>query len=94
MKDYRGKAPWHIIQNGLKNGSEILPVNVFRHVLKKSGTYKVLKENVNGTGPTRTIFDNNENAEAKYIGLNGNKFSLGSAIGSAADGEVDFYEKQ
>ncbi|WDF77841.1 hypothetical protein PQ469_28545 [Mucilaginibacter sp. KACC 22773] len=65
-----------------------------KHVLKKSGTYKLFKENVNGTELNRIVFDNDYNSEAKYIGLTGNKFSLGVAIGSAADAPVDYYEKE
>jgi len=65
-----------------------------KHVLKKSGTYKLFKENVNGTELNRIVFDNDYNSEAKYIGLTGNKFSLGGAIGSAADAPVDYYEKE
>lgn len=65
-----------------------------KHVLKKSGTYKLFKENVNGTERNRIVFDNDYNSEAKYIGLTGNKFSLGGAIGSAADAPVDYYEKE
>jgi hypothetical protein len=64
-----------------------------KHKLQKSGTFKLFKENVNGTELNRIIFDNDNNGEAKYIGLNGNKFSLGGAIGSVADAPVDFYEK-
>ena len=65
-----------------------------KHVLKKSGTYKLFKENVNGTERNRIVFDNDYNSEAKYIGFDGNKFSLGGAIGSMADAPVDYYEKQ
>jgi len=65
-----------------------------KHLLQKSGTYKLFKEKVNGTELNRVIFDNDYSSEAKYIGLNGNKFSLGGAIGSAADAPVDYYEKQ
>jgi hypothetical protein len=65
-----------------------------KHVLKKSGTYKLFKENVNGTELNRIVFDNDYNSEAKYIGLTGNKFSLGGAIGSMADAPVDYYEKE
>jgi hypothetical protein len=64
-----------------------------KHTLQKSGTFKLFKENVNGTELNRIIFDNDYNSEAKYIGLNGNKFSLGGSIGSVADAPVDFYEK-
>jgi hypothetical protein len=64
-----------------------------KHKLQKTGTFKLFKENVNGTELNRIIFDNDYSTEAKYIGLNANKFSLGGAIGSAADAPVDYYEK-
>lgn len=65
-----------------------------KHALRKSGTYKLFKEKVNGTELNRIIFDSDYSSEAKYIGFIGNKFSLGGAIGSAADAPVDYYEKQ
>ncbi len=65
-----------------------------KHVLKKSGTYKLFKENVNGGTLNRIVFDNDTSSEATYIRLSDNKFSLGGAIGSIADAPEDFYEKQ
>jgi hypothetical protein len=67
-----------------------------KHVLKKSGTYKVFKEKVASSSEpfNRIVFDNDYNTDAKYIRLNNNKFSIGGEIGSVADAPEDHYEKQ
>jgi hypothetical protein len=67
-----------------------------KHVLQKSGTYKIFKEKVASASEpfNRIIFDNDYSTDAKYIRLNDNKFSIGGEIGSAADAPEDHYEKQ
>ncbi|WP_184544260.1 hypothetical protein [Mucilaginibacter sp. FT3.2] len=68
-----------------------------KHVLKKSGTFKLIRDAVDAGADARIriIFDNDTDiANVKYITVEGLKLTISGSVGIVADGPEDKYEKQ